>query len=214
MNRARLIFGAIVLVAVVVIVAGLLLQDRDRSSQGGVPTQPATQPEASNAGPAQAGAVHVEIHSSNTKEDWMDQVVATFNEGDHTVGDKPIFVTVQHVGSGSSMSDILDGEIQPVVWSPGSDLWVTAINQSWRDRTGRALTDESGPATLRLPLAIAMWRPMAEALGWPDTPIGWDDLADLSTNPEGWAAYGHPEWGSSSSAIPIPNTPTRACCRS
>jgi Ca-activated chloride channel family protein len=195
MNRARLIFGAIVLVAVVVIVAGLLLQDRDRSSQGGVPTQPATQPEASNAGPAQAGAVHVEIHSSNTKEDWMDQVVATFNEGDHTVGDKPIFVTVQHVGSGSSMSDILDGEIQPVVWSPGSDLWVTAINQSWRDRTGRALTDESCPATLRLPLAIAMWRPMAEALGWPDTPIGWDDLADLSTNPEGWAAYGHPEWG-------------------
>jgi Ca-activated chloride channel family protein len=195
MNRARLIFGAIVLIAVVIIVAGLLLQDRDRSSRGGVPTMPATQPLASTAGPAQAGAVQVEIQSSNTKEDWMDQVVASFNEGDFTVGDKPIFVTVHHVGSGSSMSDILDGEIQPVVWSPGSDLWVTAINQSWRDRTGRALTDESCPATLRLPLAIAMWRPMAEALGWPDTPIGWDDLADLSTNQEGWAALGHPEWG-------------------
>jgi Ca-activated chloride channel family protein len=40
-----------------------------------------------------------------------------------------------------------------------------------------------------------MWRPMAEALGWPDTPIGWGDLADLATDPEGWAAYGHPEWG-------------------
>jgi Ca-activated chloride channel family protein len=40
-----------------------------------------------------------------------------------------------------------------------------------------------------------MWRPMAEALGWPDAPVGWDDLAALSTNPDGWAAHGHPEWG-------------------
>ncbi len=40
-----------------------------------------------------------------------------------------------------------------------------------------------------------MWRPMAEALGWPDTPISWDDLVQLSANPDGWASKGHPEWG-------------------
>ena len=36
---------------------------------------------------------------------------------------------------------------------------------------------------------------MAEALGWPETPIGCADILALATNPEGWAAHGHPEWG-------------------
>jgi Ca-activated chloride channel family protein len=40
-----------------------------------------------------------------------------------------------------------------------------------------------------------MWRPMAEAMGWPDTPIGWDEIVALASDPEGWARYGHPEWG-------------------
>jgi Ca-activated chloride channel family protein len=36
---------------------------------------------------------------------------------------------------------------------------------------------------------------MAQALGWPDTALGWEDIANLATSEEGWAAYGHPEWG-------------------
>ena len=36
---------------------------------------------------------------------------------------------------------------------------------------------------------------MAETLGWPDEPLGWADIAELSTSEEGWAAYGYPEWG-------------------
>jgi Ca-activated chloride channel family protein len=189
MSRARVVFVVIILVAVVIVIAGVLVQGAGRVGQ----TRATRTVEIATAPPADA--VVVEIQSSNTKEDWMDQVVASFNEEGHTVDGRPIVVTVYHVGSGSSMTEIMEGETKPVVWSPGSDLWVTAINQAWRDRTGRALTDESCPATLRLPLAIAMWRPMAEALGWPETPIGWNDLADLSADPEGWAAYGHPEWG-------------------
>jgi len=192
MNRARLIFVIIILTTTLIVGAGLLIQALNRDDETSGPGTPLAGPTPE---PLPADAVVVEIHSSNTKEDWMDQVVASFNGEGHTVDGRPIVVTVYHVGSGSSMSDILDGAIQPVVWSPGSDLWVTAINQQWRDRSGRPLTDESCPATLRLPLAIAMWQPMAEALGWPSAAIGWDDLADLSTNPEGWAAYGHPEWG-------------------
>ena len=36
---------------------------------------------------------------------------------------------------------------------------------------------------------------MAEALGCPDEPIGFADIFELSTTPDGWAAFGHPEWG-------------------
>jgi Ca-activated chloride channel family protein len=42
---------------------------------------------------------------------------------------------------------------------------------------------------------IAMPKPMAEALGYPQTPIGFGDLLALAKAPDGWASKGHPEWG-------------------
>ena len=45
------------------------------------------------------------------------------------------------------------------------------------------------------PLVIAMPRPMAEALGWPQTPIGYGDILKLAQDPAGWGGKGHPEWG-------------------
>jgi Ca-activated chloride channel family protein len=36
---------------------------------------------------------------------------------------------------------------------------------------------------------------MAEAIGWPDTPIGFSDVLALAQDPNGWAGKGHPEWG-------------------
>jgi Ca-activated chloride channel family protein len=45
------------------------------------------------------------------------------------------------------------------------------------------------------PLVIAMPQPMADALGYPETPIGYADILRLAGDPAGWGAYGHPEWG-------------------
>jgi len=47
---------------------------------------------------------------------------------------------------------------------------------------------------VNIPLVIAMWEPMAKALGYPE-PIGWKDIAMVASEPHGWTAYGHPEWG-------------------
>ena len=41
---------------------------------------------------------------------------------------------------------------------------------------------------MHTPLVIAMPKPMAEALGWPDKPIGWSDILALATDPAGWAS--------------------------
>jgi Ca-activated chloride channel family protein len=48
---------------------------------------------------------------------------------------------------------------------------------------------------MQTPLVIAMPRPMAQALGYPGTPVGWEDILKLAQSKDGWAAYGHPEWG-------------------
>jgi Ca-activated chloride channel homolog len=57
------------------------------------------------------------------------------------------------------------------------------------------LIPDACPQTILAPSGLAMWRPMAEALGWPDKPIGWHDIIELSASPDGWASVGHPEWG-------------------
>jgi Ca-activated chloride channel family protein len=127
----------------------------------------------------------------------MNAVVEKFNaEGHTTAAGKTIFVRVSHVTSGGSQTSILNGTSQPQVWSPGDQSWVDGTNEVWRDRTGRPLIQDPCTQTILAPSGFAMWRPMAEAMGWPDEPISWDDFVTLSADPEGWGSLGHPEWGS------------------
>ncbi len=183
---AVLLFGCIILAAV------LLPTFRNVIQQS--PGNPSANTTATPAPPKDA--VAVAISSSNTKEDWMNAVVAQFNSEQHTVsGGRVIFVTVKHVTSGGSQQDILNGKSQPVVWSPGDQSWIDEANRVWRDRTGKPLIPDACEPSVFAPIGFAMWRPMAEALGWPDTPISWDDITKLSANPLGWESVGHPEWG-------------------
>jgi WD40 repeat protein/DNA-binding SARP family transcriptional activator len=143
-----------------------------------------------------ADTVNVSLYSSKSKEDWINAATAGFNAAQiKTASGKTVVVSVTQVNSGGSTQDILDGKIQPVVWSPGDQSWVDQANQSWQARTGQPLISEACAPTVYDPIGFAMWRPMAEAMGWPDQAIGWDRLAALAADPQGWAAYGHPEWG-------------------
>ncbi|MBI4630596.1 MAG: substrate-binding domain-containing protein [Chloroflexi bacterium] len=143
-----------------------------------------------------AGTVAIEVSSSNTKEDWMNATAAKFNQAQVTTSSGSIInVTVKHVTSGGSQQAILDGKSQPTVWSPGDGSWVDSANVAWKDRTGRPLISQPCAPTVYAPIGFTMWKPMAEALGWPDKPISWNDIAALSANPKGWASVGHPEWG-------------------
>ena len=51
---------------------------------------------------------------------------------------------------------------------------------------------------------------MAEALGWPNTPIGYADILALARNPAGWGSKGHPEWGPFKLGKTNPNFSTSA----
>ena len=85
--------------------------------------------------------------------------------------------------------------ITPTAWSPGDQSWVETLNREWKDlhrpAPGYGGVPAASPAA---PVGFAMFRPMAEALGWPSKPITWDILVDLVEDPQGWAKYGHPEW--------------------
>ena len=134
--------------------------------------------------------------TNDTKASWVKSVTEDFNKMTFEIeSGRSITVQVEQLSSGDVFQKILSGEVQPTIWSPGETSWINEANVVWQDLYGRPLT--SGPCTpvVYTAIGIAMWRPMAEVLGWPDTPISWSDIVDLATDPEGWATHGHPEWG-------------------
>ncbi len=185
MSRTRVIFVVIIVITFLIICAGLLIQFINRGDET-----------AEEATPIPEGSILITLASSNTKQNWLNQIAADFNAGGHTTstGDV-IIVEVSHVTSGGSMNAILDGNLQPTAWSPGDQSWVAQANETWQQRNNKPLASQECPASIYAPLGFAMWRPMAETLGWPDKPIGWDTIVALAADPEGWASYGRPEWG-------------------
>jgi Ca-activated chloride channel family protein len=173
MNRTRVVFVVIILMAVFIIFGALFVQLIGNLVDGGSSAQ------SEEPTPLPAGTVLVSVASSNTKQNWMDQIVEQFNAaGFETSGGDTIVAEVAHVTSGGSMNAILDGNLAPVAWSPGDASWVEQINTTWQQRFNRPINSEVCQATIYAPLGFAMWRPMAEALGWPDTPIGWDTIVE------------------------------------
>ncbi len=195
MDRTRLIFLAIVTAALILACGVFGYQMLTRTlGETAISSSDASGDIDTSSLPKDT--ILVSLASSNTKRVWLDQVVTQFNAEEHTTTDgKPVIVTVKHVTSGGSLNDILDGSIQPIAWSPGDQSWVAQANDTWQTRHNKPLASETCQATINAPLGFAMWRPMAEALGWPDSPIGWDTIVELAADPEGWGSYGRPEWG-------------------
>lgn len=181
-----------VTILVIAIAFGKDIADRLNETEGEDPDPLASAVETL----AGSNALEITFFSSNTKEDWINTVTESFNKQRfQTSTGNPIEVKVSHGNSGGSRDDILAGHLKPTIWSPGEQSWVNSANQEWRELHGKLLVLEPCSPSVYAPTGFGMWRPMAEALGWPDQPISWDTIISLAADPQGWGSYGHPEWG-------------------
>lgn len=146
--------------------------------------------------------VTVDMAVSSEKIDLLTDLAEEFNDSDDAqVEGRCVFVRPQRKASGAAaalLSDGWDEELEgprPVIWSPASSAWGQVVNQRLVDAGQTAIVPDEFSPFMLTPLVIAMPQPMAEALGYPDQPIGWQTILELSRDPRGWAAYGHPEWG-------------------
>jgi Ca-activated chloride channel family protein len=141
--------------------------------------------------------VTVSIIYGSEKKEWLEPLVEEYNNQKNKTSDgAAIVVEATPMGSIESARAIVEGRIQPTVWSPASSIYVPVANAEWRSREHADDLVLGTPNDLVLsPVVIAMWRPMAEALGWPDHSLGWEDIGDLASSEEGWEALGYPEWG-------------------
>ena len=143
----------------------------------------------------------VDVASSPEKLELLTDLAHSFNQSDQAkLGSDCVFVRVQRKSSGAAEQLLAGGWDEavegprPVIWSPAASTWAAVLNQHLDDDGQAPIANEMTPFMLT-PLVIAMPRPMAEALGWPDTPIGYADIIALSREQQGWGAKGHPEWG-------------------
>ncbi|MBC6470652.1 VWA domain-containing protein [Actinomadura alba] len=147
------------------------------------------------------GAVRLRMAASQDKVGLLQKAADEFGK-QASVDGKCVKVTVDSKNSGTAMQALargwdesVDGP-RPDVWSPASSVWITLLRQRVQalDKAP-PVADGTPQPIMTTPLTIAMPKPMAQVLGWPGKAIGWSDLAKLATDPKGWAAYGHPEWG-------------------
>jgi Ca-activated chloride channel family protein len=159
----------------------------------------------------------VDVAVSSEKIDLLTDLAKRFNDADASkVAGGCVKVTVRSKASGAVADLLADGwpdeaanGPRPEAWSPASTSWTAILNQRLADKGEPAMAPPSKPFMLT-PLTIAMPKPMADALGYPQTPIGWSDILALARDPNGWGAKGHPEWGAFKLGKTNPNFSTSA----
>jgi len=143
-----------------------------------------------------SATVTVSIVYGSEKQAWLEPLIQQFNDArNKTSGGETIVVQGTAMGSIESVRGILDGTLQPTVWSPASSVYIPVANSEWKKSHADDLVTGAPKDLVLSPVVIAMWRPMAQALGWPDKALGWEDIGQLAISEDGWSAYGHPEWG-------------------
>lgn len=169
---------------------------------------------ASGGGSGDDCKVRLEVNSSTEKGNLLADLAEEYNDSGRELADGECArVAVSETSSGVAKDALAqgwderrDGAPEPQVWTPSSSLWLTLLQRDATAADRTLLTDEEPLSLATSPLAIAMPRPMAEALGWPEKKIGWRDV--LSLTQKGWASIGRPEWGRFSLGKDNPHTST------
>jgi Ca-activated chloride channel family protein len=162
-----------------------------KRSDSPAPGKPASPPPA-------PVSVSVVLAYGSEKKTWLEEQARAFEATrPRTKSGKAVRIDARAMGSGEAVQDILSESLRPHAFSPASGAYVTLLNERWLSVPGhtKPLCPPGEPVVLS-PVVIAIWRPMAEALGWPAKQLGWANLLRVASNPKGWAAFDHPEWGS------------------
>jgi Ca-activated chloride channel homolog len=153
---------------------------------------------------ARAGCELLTVAASSEKGPLLSQLAGKYNGLARGDADSCVTVRVETAASGDMEAALVKGwddsrvagNIErPDVWTPASSTWLNLLRYDQATADASSTVPDDPVQITSTPLVLAMPQPMAEALGWPDKPIGWGDVAALTNDPAGWGAKGHPEWG-------------------
>ena len=136
-------------------------------------------------------AVSIDVTVNTSLTPWLTPAIEKFNDTQvKTTAGNPVLVNLNPVEAGQAVIDMTTGTALPGLWIPDNEVWVDILAE--RDQP-----DFRGncASVAQSPLVIAMWRPIAEALGWPARSLGWLDIGSLAADPSAWAYYSGGQFG-------------------
>jgi Ca-activated chloride channel family protein len=151
-----------------------------------------------------AAAADLELLFSygSEKDSWLKAVTKVFNANKVKLQDGGVIrVKLEPMGSGQCIDAAFSKTKKVHLISPAAAVWIKSGNARAQQAGGPGVA-LVGPtrSLVRSPIVIAMWKRMAEAIGWGKFDVGWNDLADLieeaNKEKKGWGVKGHPQWGS------------------
>ncbi|HUJ56989.1 MAG TPA: substrate-binding domain-containing protein [Kofleriaceae bacterium] len=133
---------------------------------------------------------------STEKKDWIENVVGEF-------GKQNPDIDVKLIGKGSieAAQGILDGDLEPAVWSPADSMAMNMLASDWQTKNHADIVASAGddaPQPLVLtPLVFVAWEDRADVLlKASGGAISWKAIAKAVSSPQGWPAIGgQPRWG-------------------
>jgi Ca-activated chloride channel family protein len=144
--------------------------------------------------------INITVLYSTEKETWLDEVTKNFEATSPKIDGHAIKISLEKMGSWEINAAVLDGTRKPVIISPASSLQIAALQDSTTTKFGKSLVNPADTSScrsvLKTPLVLVAWKERADAL-WGQEPGAsvWMDLNNALVNPQGWAAYNHPDWG-------------------
>lgn len=96
--------------------------------------------------PQQAGNGDILVSTTGTKQPWLQAEIEKFNAQSQSGK-----ATLQLTESREAMQAILNGKLQPTVWSPSSPAWTSRLAEYWpQTHGGASIADPSSSQTYRL----------------------------------------------------------------
>ena len=133
---------------------------------------------------------------STEKKDWIEAATADFAKAHPEVK-----VTLVGKGSLDAAQEILDGTLQPTLWSPADSMAMNLLASDWQTKNHAPIVAASGddaPQPLVLtPLVFVCWEDRAQVLlKASNGAVSWKAISKAVTSPQGWPAIGGPgKWG-------------------
>ena len=138
-----------------------------------------------------SNAVVVDVVANASLMPWLETAVSEFNTARiQNEQGNPYFVRLTEAEAGAAVAQLRTGAAPYALWLPDDPVWVDVLAEQ-----GNPNFQADCLSTAQSPLVIAMWRPIAETLGWPGLPLGWLDVGSLAADPDSWNYYSGGELG-------------------
>jgi Ca-activated chloride channel family protein len=140
---------------------------------------------------------------SPEKEEVFTTLVDGFNaQAAETPDGEQMRVEVAKLDPEAMIDTALDGSANFQALTPDSAVWLGQLDAAWSRQAGEETATAVGE-TVRYaisPVVIATWEGLARELGWPDQPIGWQDLLARAQQDPNFR-WSHPSTSSASGLL-------------